>query len=124
MIYYDNLDKIKHQQNMGFVKCFVAQEKHSEQIEQLANYFEKSTEIKYKIIKKYELNFLAVQNNDYCFAIVAGLQYIENHNLNNIYLINAKGEVQNDSILDSNKSLNEKIKDKIKHCEENPFLEN
>lgn len=128
MIYYGNSDKLKNQ-NTGFVKCFVAHEKYREQIEQLVDYFKNSTEIKYKIINKYELICLSVKSSDYCFAIIAGLQYIENHNLDNIYIINSKGEIQDNSINFENKSISEQISEKIKNNiqkyeENNPFLEN
>lgn len=128
MIYYGNLDK-SDIQNWGFINCFVALEKYSEQIEQLASYFEKQTDIKHRIEKKYEMICLQVAKQDYCIAAVIGLQYAESNQLNKIYLITQNGEkYQGQNYLSEQEKiqlLNEKIKEKIKPSEENsPFLEN
>ena len=129
MIYSGNLDKF-NKQDLEFVNCFVAREKYSEKIEQLASYFEKQSNIKYRIIKKYEMVCLQVAKQDYCIAAVVGLQYAEDNQLDNIYLITLKGEKyqeKNHFLSEQEKlqQLNEKIKEKIKQSEDkSPFCEN
>ena len=128
MIVFDNLDEYKNQQNAGFVNIFVAEQKYAGQIEQIAQYFENKTQIKYKIFEKYGLVCLQVAQQDCCLAVVVGLQVITQNQLNNVCLITTKGKIIKDpnSVLSSKEQtqlLNEKIKEKIKQ-DNSPFLEN